>query len=599
MSERTGLSGRILIGFIAVTVLAGVLCPSPASAGSPGKARIVADWPSAVLPHVPLSLTGHTIGLRRGDQLKLERRVGGAWGTLVATRLRGSRFALTLLPPSGSRRIRLQLSALRGGRVVATDSAVVSVGHRVLVSVKRAGTVEAAPKGVRGIVGDPTGIETVTLAPSSQTPTVGGVLAIPVSSNAPQGLLGKVTGVRRDAAGQVVATTQPATLDQAYSRYAAGVSGTFGSLHAFVAAANTRGRNRDARISTAPRLTVGPKELTCKGVTRPPQISFDADFSKVNFDAYVDTSKPSIYFLVAGSPKIRFGLQFSGASCEYTGDLRLVIPIGGALDIELRPAFSVQAGGSIGVTWTPRIAAGFSRGSGADSDTHFFSPNSAQFAPSGELNGDVFVGGEVDLALGGRVGITAKIGPDFQPEDDPAKGPSCFNIVAPLRIDLGAFVDVFVKKWSITLVSGEFPPRVQLFSSCKPRTPKKPGNGGTNSGPASIKLTVYGVVCPPSGGSNTPCPSSGPLSGATVSVSGHTQVPYVPGSPPVYCAETALVTDSQGVVTFTNCPPGIYQFPMITKPGWHFGEFRPYFVGQVKAGRTTVATEFMVPCSTC
>ena len=109
----------------------------------------------------------------------------------------------------------------------------------------------------------------------------------------------------------------------------------------------------------------------------------------------------------------------------------------------------------------------------------------------------------------------------------------------------------------------------------------------------TIKIVVYAWAFPCGDASNMACPITGPLSGATVAVSG--LVPPAPGSP-VYCSQRQVVTDSQGVALFTGCTPAVYQFPMITKSGWYFGPPRTYEVGLVRAGRTVVVNELMQPC---
>jgi hypothetical protein len=87
-----------------------------------------------------------------------------------------------------------------------------------------ASTRTPPPAAVRAVTGVAGGRRAVTLSPAGGAGIrVGDVLALGLGRRTPAGLMGRVTAVRRSAAG-VVLTTVPATLSEAVPRGALGIS---------------------------------------------------------------------------------------------------------------------------------------------------------------------------------------------------------------------------------------------------------------------------------------------------------------------------------------------------------------------------------------
>jgi uncharacterized membrane protein YgcG len=468
-----------LIGLLLLALLACALTPQQA----PAAPRLSAALPKTILAGHALSVRGRAYGFHSGTQAVLQQRVGGTWKRRAAAKLHAPKpaFVLRWTLPDRAGVVTLRVALLKSGKVVArTKPRRVAMRRTVLKSVARRSTVEVSPAETLDVNGDPNATQTITLSRSAPHPRVGGVLVIPSSAHGPQGVLGLVKAVRTKRNGKVVVRTRPATLDEAYSKYELGVSGTLGELEHAAGMAAT--------AASVARFKVVGAEMDCKkGAGAGPSVAFNADFSPVEFDLTLVTGAssyaPRIYFSMQGKPTFDLDAALKAhQSCTYKGHLQIIIPIPGtALQVLLRPAFSFGVDGAFGlrVHWSPFISVVFARGKGVQPvNTNVITQGKPTLKPLGEAAGDVFLGAQADLTLGGRVGVSANVGPNLKASVSRDSG-VCLGIDGSLKTALNAYADVFVKHWDFALVSGEFL-KQPLWSSCRP-----PGGGGGSGGGGS------------------------------------------------------------------------------------------------------------------
>ena len=282
---------------------------------------------------------------------------------------------------------------------------------------------------------------------------MGAGLVLPVSSAAPDGVLGIVTSRRPQADGSTLVTTRAAALDELYKRFHAHIEGTL---------ADARRANSAGAVSAAIPPSYKPEFKCERGIG--PKLALDVDLTKLKyiFDINVVSTQPSILFQVNGRLPINGDIAFSGADgCRATA--RFQIPVGtSGIMVEVVTSFSVEATGSVGVRWNwePHIAYGFFRSrSSGDYDVKVFNAKAAHdvgFAGEGKL--EVFPAVGVGISAGGVAGVTGSFGPAIEAgvsvQAAPAK--ACLGVEAMLKAALTAYADVLIKDWTFDLGSITF-----------------------------------------------------------------------------------------------------------------------------------------------
>ncbi len=404
-----------------------------------------------------------------------------------------------------ARTIILRVEVLSGRRLVV-QSGVRRVTVRPLVSVNavvRHGTVELPGRVVMSTTGDPSATQTVVLAPGAHTPPVGGVLLADPSAAAPEGVLGVVTSSHRLAGGTAVLRTRPAALSEAFSAFSATLGGTLAEL--------SSPQGTGARVADT-------ATFTCDGhgaITHTFAVSL-SDFD-VSGQLEATAIAPFIELSVWAAPRVTIAVTASGSThCEshfkpITRQLR------GPLFISLQPIVTLDADGSVTMTytWHPFFLYQFSRGQHNDHDTREFF-NHGTPTLSAQVHAKAQVELAVDLSVAKRVGIGGSLGPHVDATATahliPPPGQACLNATAAVHYGLYVFADVFVKRWTFDLASGDFLKRT-IFDGCttpgvgREEPPKGGGeeHSGGGAGGGGEGGTTKGGSVTLSGVGETPC----------------------------------------------------------------------------------------------
>lgn len=407
---------------------------------------------------------------------------------------------------AGTFTITLTLSS-RGAISVAKQRIIVK--RRVMRTRLAARTRTARTSGVRSIHGSPGGRETVVLTGGGRTHSIGTILSIPVSSRAPQGVLGRIVGETLAPRGGVSYIVAPVRVDQAYRSINVATSGSLGSPDVIVQ--DDQGhvlRSQPTSIfRRAVSLHLGGTGMRCTGSVDGP-LSIDVDLSKLHWELSFTYPSPSIHFLVTGSPTVTVNMALTLAEeCHWTLPLHVVIPIPGtALQVRISPKLELTTSGSLGASfkWSPRLTYGFDRGNGISDEAHVFNVGTFKPAFAATASGDLFFGPDAELSLAGRVGVDMTFGPHFEVSRSIGTDGACEKGDVNLKVEASANADVFVKHWTFALFSGTFGD-TNLFDICN--KPSAGAGNGSNSGSGGS-------------GSGTSGPSGGGSSGGSSGSSG-------------------------------------------------------------------------------
>jgi hypothetical protein len=176
----------------------------------------------------------------------------------------------------------------------------------------------------------------------AKLPRVGGVLIIGALASLPQGLIGRVRAVARNADGSALVTTTPATLRQAYSKF----------------------RITGERLSRLHTYALESNALGCKGKgidgLELPGVSWEGDLVKTSFD--FEPLRPSLSVLFTGQPTFTANLTIgTGVDCSAAlFDLNFPVSTTPPVSMHLQGSIDLSADGKTGVqlTWQPRYAVG-------------------------------------------------------------------------------------------------------------------------------------------------------------------------------------------------------------------------------------------------
>ena len=453
------------------------------------------------------------------------------------------------------------------------------MGSNVVEAPLKPGGVIAGDADVRSVAGDAKVSQAVVLSPTAAVPEVGNAFVLPASARYPAGVLGIVTSETAFPHGETRIGLRPATLDQAYERLHVAMTGTFADTPVTRALRVPQART----ASTGASFHLGGSGSRCTGPGATKPITVDLDLSPLHWSLAFISPIPSVHFLVTGKPKITVALGFTGsAECHYTLPLHVVVPIPGTpLVLKMSPVFrlTVESHLQATFTWEPYVTFGFDRGAHSTSiDPHAFNPESPSLDITSGGSAEIFLGASAELSLGGRVGVSADFGPAFTIASEDTGGQTCTTADAGLKLSTSAEADVFVSHWSFTLASGTFFTQ-HLVKSCTPGTGGPGPSPQPRTGLGKIDVYTYEAPNPP-----TPADILTPLAGVTVTA----QSLRPPGTPPIDCTQSTLVTDSNGFAEFTGCPRGLYALTAV-RPGYFYCHCTapPNVTYAVKPGATT------------
>jgi hypothetical protein len=461
---------------------------------------------------------------------------------------------------------------IRGGGRSYRASAKVLVRRRVVRTMPAPRTVVARGSQVSSISGEANGPQTVVLRPHAPAQAVGHMLAVPASMQQPNGVLGRVVGAQALPDGSTSVDIQPAAVNQAYKRVQVSTGGSLDDPGVFVE--NDQGQLVAARSSTGhihlrSSLHIGGTGVRCTGFDQAPPVDIDIDLSQLHWDLSFTYPSPSIHFLVTGSPKVTVNLGLNlRTECHWTLPLHVVIPIPGTpLQVKISPRLQLNTEGHLGgaFVWSPRMTYGFDRGNGINSEVHVFNPGTPTVRFDADAKADLFFGPDAELTLGGRVGVSAIFGPDFEITRTNANNQTCTDANVGLKLEATAEADVFVAHWNFTLFSGLIGKR-QILHNCSAGSPPgggstpPPGGGGSTPPPG-------GGSTPPPGGGSTPPPGGG---GATPNVT----LTQGPAAPAGYRYAITLDGFAPNSTVPINCydsasPGGFYPFNLSTDASGH------------------------------
>lgn len=233
-----------------------------------------------------------------------------------------------------------------------------------------ADTVEVPAERVAAVEGDQAGEHTVTVAPGGEVPAVGGFLAVPISPEAPHGVLGRVTGIVVNPHGSTTVTLVPARLDEAFDQVNIATTTTLDDATIIPAeevepeerseeGPSPRGIGKEFKVNAS--LGV----LSCD-TTLATKINYALKLTDLNVDFELNTWARKMRLVVTYSPQFTASLKASGAvtcSLKELAKPRVLVPVSAMppLAVEIKPEFTASLEGSFAasVAWGPTIKAGF------------------------------------------------------------------------------------------------------------------------------------------------------------------------------------------------------------------------------------------------
>jgi hypothetical protein len=326
------------------------------------------------------------------------------------------------------------------------------------------GTVNAPASAIADVSGAPDRGQTVVLMRGAVAPASGGILVVDATNSGP-GILGKVTASKRLGNGRTRLFLEPATLDQAYSRFDLRFNGSLANLVGSTSLVATGGGG--ASVSAVKASANKFRLFNCKGPqVKKPDILVDLTPLRVNSDIIVE--RRQVFFMIFGRPVMRLRFELDGgASCRLNEAAKVFIPVAGPVGIELAPVleFSAGADSKLDFTMEPQIAVGFARGDHTNADYRVLNPREPSIDLHSSFGVDAFAGGSIGVSVGGRTGIRGKFGPSVTIQSTAKPGQVCGDVSGALRIGLEVYADVFISTLTFQVAQGDFLHRA-LFSSC-------------------------------------------------------------------------------------------------------------------------------------
>jgi hypothetical protein len=496
----------------------------PRKAGHP----VLTFRPSLVLssmmarPHAVVTADARRSTVPKGDRLTTAVFTFGDHTKAVT--VRGAGRASHRYARAGRYTVTLTLRDVHGRK--ATSSKVVTVGAQSVVAAVKPATAVVAGPDIVSVQPSATGApSSVVLARGVPTPTIGGVLVAPASGGDPTGLLSFVTAKSVGADGRTTLGLRPARIPDAYSSFAVHASGTFAG--ATLQSGSSVGHAVALAHSAAGGVHIPGVDIDCHtGNGAGQRFSADLDLSALTWQLDFTPLDRSIRFLVSGHATFTLDEGFAAAaSCSLKTVAHLNVPVPGTpLVVTVTPVLKISVSGAFAlrVTYTPHITYGFERGE-LNTDTNLFRIPPPVAEVHGNASAEVFLGIGAELSLAGAVGVELDFGPALDATFDSSPTQACFNLAVAMKVAGSANADLFIKKWSFALFSGELA-KISLLPQCGPpvepptTAPPTPAPPPTTEGPPGPPTppVVTGpptlapaITDPAPGDQHVSCPASG------------------------------------------------------------------------------------------
>jgi hypothetical protein len=320
----------------------------------------------------------------------------------------------------------------------------------------------------------------VTFPPSATPPVQGGHVAIPPTTNLPDGLLARVVSITTTAGSETVATLEQAPLDEVLDDVDMTIDEdaepellddqTETQTPPVSAAARGTDRADDALTkSYAPSIGA----LTCKRDGQPVAGSelispvgshaLSLTVDKLHGVGHIHAGSAFDLTLtgsVIGSASLTAGSAFTCSLKSGDATLRWPFPgvAGVPMTVEMHPDFdlSVSAQGTLTIAQEHKITISVSKASGNLKASLRDDAQPATVTAGAALQSSLFVGGTARVALGGRVfgqtfeaGLEGKLGPEFTLDSDG----TCIDADVTMTASLSVFLELWSKEWSHEIAS--------------------------------------------------------------------------------------------------------------------------------------------------
>lgn len=317
-----------------------------------------------------------------------------------------------------------------------------------------AGDKEVVPKPDTDLLGSgevegvrPVGRDTVVFLDADVAPpSQGNSVVVPVSDDAPEGVLGMVTSVTELPDGRTRVRTRPEPLAAAYTEYELDLEGkTLEDLMASEAKAS----------GLLDHLT---QALHCEGSGRASARTV-ARIGKLVPRVEIDLRRKEFRFELRGKPEVGGEFEAHGdQTCEPRNLPAISIPLpahGLPLFLTIAPAAKAEVEGNFESSFLlkPDLVAGVERTAKRDAQPFHSFRLGQPGEPDVKGNGHVAVdlGVEVGLSLAGRVGVSGTTGPRIDATFDLSPTSFCHSATGSAYMELTGRANFFIRKWEFQI----------------------------------------------------------------------------------------------------------------------------------------------------
>ena len=371
---------------------------------------------------------------------------------------------------------------------------------------------------VASISGDPYNTQTVLLLTGSPIPPANGFLVVNASETDTTAVLGRVTDITANVDGTTTVETTPATLDEAYDRFAINYSDSTPTpwddivpddsaapeqpnVPGFESTtpAPTTSSGPTAFWENRPRLPAGDRRsavsaapikqsaFECTGTSGVALSIDEIRWGELQRRVSLDIGDPhraNVQVTASIEPIVVASISTTGGfSCKIKSDIfkKFVIAIPGTpLTLQASPILTLAAEGADELTLTTTLAF---TDVGVKAVDGRWNP-SGDYSAKGTVEFDVTssttagVGIEIAPAVAGRIGISidTSVGTELKTDG------TCLTASAMLSVQASYFADIFVKRWTAS-IAPKLTASAPFWTNCLPTTSTSPPVSTTTATP--------------------------------------------------------------------------------------------------------------------